>query len=316
MLNKERAPQIDKGLISCPERLERARVSLEGLSVGDSFGRFYEFGDLIGYISVTPEFIKSRTLASDSIWRWSDDTSMALSIFENLRLYGEVVQDELAKDFALRLDGNRGYGSSTWDILTAVQKGASWQEYSRQAFGYQGSFGNGAAMRVAPIGAYYADDLNKVVVEATKSAVITHSHPEGISGAIAVAIAVSIALQQKHLEKRPTRKEFIDLILPFVPEGVVKQGIVVARELNDVTAVQAALILGSGEKVSAQDTVPFVLWCAGEYIDNFEEAMWQTVSGLQDTDTTCAMVGAIVASYTGVKGIPVSWLQKREAIQN
>ncbi len=62
------------------------------------------------------------------------------------------------------------------------------------------------------------------------------------------------------------------------------------------------------------DTVPFCLWCAAQYLDNYEEAMWATVSALGDRDTTCAIVGGIVACYNGVEGIPPDWLAAREPL--
>ena len=74
------------------------------------------------------------------------------------------------------------------------------------------------------------------------------------------------------------------------------------------------LRLGNGSRVSAQDTVPFALWCAGEYLDNYEEALWLTVSGFGDMDTTCAIAGGIVALYTGVEGIPEVWRAAREPL--
>jgi ADP-ribosylglycohydrolase len=82
----------------------------------------------------------------------------------------------------------------------------------------------------------------------------------------------------------------------------------------DATVHEAAKALGSGFRVTAQDTVAFVLWCAGQRLDNYEEALWLTASGLGDIDTTCAMVGGIVASYTSIEGIPASWLAAREPL--
>ena len=73
-------------------------------------------------------------------------------------------------------------------------------------------------------------------------------------------------------------------------------------------------MLGSGDGATAQDTVPFVLWCAGECLDDYEEALWLTVSGLGDRDTTCAMVGGIVALSAGEGSIPVGWRQAREPL--
>jgi ADP-ribosylglycohydrolase len=43
--------------------------------------------------------------------------------------------------------------------------------------------------------------------------------------------------------------------------------------------------------------------------------MWSTVSGLGDRDTTCAIVGGIVALSAGRESIPEAWLKAREPIQ-
>ena len=67
-------------------------------------------------------------------------------------------------------------------------------------------------------------------------------------------------------------------------------------------------------RISAQDTVPFTLWCSGEQLDHYEEAFWLTLSGGGDADTTCAIVGGIVALSTGLDGIPAEWRARREAL--
>ena len=72
--------------------------------------------------------------------------------------------------------------------------------------------------------------------------------------------------------------------------------------------------IGNGSGISAQDTVPYVLWCACESLANYEESIWLTASGGGDVDTTCAMVGGIVATYSGVEGIPADWIQAREPL--
>lgn len=80
------------------------------------------------------------------------------------------------------------------------------------------------------------------------------------------------------------------------------------------TVEHAAAMLGNGYQITAQDTVPFVVWCAGEYLDDFESALWNTASALGDRDTTCAMVGGIVATYTGTERIPAEWIAHREPL--
>ena len=105
------------------------------------------------------------------------------------------------------------------------------------------------------------------------------------------------------------------MILPLIPESEVAAKVRQARNLqDDITINTAAAILGNGTKVSAQDTVPFALWCAAQHLDNYQEALWLTVSGLGDRDTTCAIAGGIVVLYSGVESIPDIWLSAREAL--
>lgn len=59
-------------------------------------------------------------------------------------------------------------------LLDSIRQG-HWRGEARSLFGGQGSFGNGSAMRVAPLGAYFADDLDMVVEQAERSAVTTHA---------------------------------------------------------------------------------------------------------------------------------------------
>jgi ADP-ribosylglycohydrolase len=289
------------------ERLARARVSLEGLSVGDAFGE--------QFFSQPSAIFERRILATP--WRYTDDTHMALSIMKILRDSGGIDLDTLADSFVQQYQREswRGYGPGMHRLLPQIRKGMPWHTAARDLFGGQGSFGNGAAMRVAPVGAFFADDLEAAVEQARHSAEVTHAHPEGIAGAIAVAVAAAWAFRLRDTSPTPTRQEFIDLILPLIPSGQVRDQVQRAGDLSsDVSVHEAAKKLGSGFRVTAQDTVPFVLWCAGQSLGNYEQALWLTASGLGDIDTTCAMVGGIVASYTGVEGIPAAWLAAREPL--
>jgi ADP-ribosylglycohydrolase len=291
------------------DRLNRARCSLEGLSVGDAFGeRFF------GSRTVAAGLIGSRTLPPPP-WPYTDDTNMALSIVSILRQHGEIDQDELALSFAGHFDPARGYGLGARRLLRRVRQGDPWKETAQGMFGGQGSFGNGAAMRVAPLGAYFADVLDVVVENARRSAEVTHTHPEGIAGAIAVAVAAALAWQLRAASPRPDRQAFIDRVLPFIPHSIVRQQVTHARDLDEnASLVVAVSALGNGSRISAQDTVPFVLWCAGERLDSYEDALWLTVSAGGDMDTTCAMVGGIVAAHTGIEGIPAQWIGNREPL--
>ncbi|HEY1011455.1 MAG TPA: ADP-ribosylglycohydrolase family protein, partial [Herpetosiphonaceae bacterium] len=86
-----------------------------------------------------------------------------------------------------------------------------------------------------------------------------------------------------------------------------------AQELAGAGAAEAAALLGNGGQVAAWDTVPFALWCAGGWLGRYEEAIWQALAGLGDTDTVGAIVGGIVA-LSGGAGIPAAWLAAREPL--
>jgi ADP-ribosylglycohydrolase len=104
-------------------------------------------------------------------------------------------------------------------------------------------------------------------------------------------------------------------VLDGVPDGEVRERLGHARGLPSSASVRLAVAaLGNDSKVSAQDTVPFALWCAAQRLDDFVEAMWPTVSGLGDRDRTCAIVGGIVAGFTGADGVPADWRAAREPL--
>lgn len=231
---------------------------------------------------------------------------MAGAVLATLAQAGGIDQDRLAAELAARYERSRGYGMAARALLVRLRRGADWRTEAAGVFGGSGSFGNGAAARAAPIGAYFADDLEAAAYHAARSALVTHAHPEAQAGAVAVALAAALTWQ--HRERPLGRAQLLDQVLALTPASAVRDGLLRARELPpDTSAEAAAAQLGSGSQVSCQDTVPFVLWCAAAPAESFEAAIWLTLSGLGDCDTTAAIVGGIVALRTGVDGIPAAW---------
>ena len=289
-------------------RLKRMRLSLDGLSVGDAFGQqFFYF----------PEFIAPRRLPADP-WTFTDDTVMALSVCEVIAKHGKIEQDELAREFARRYrdEPDRGYGGTAHGILRELSQGASWRDVAPWVFGGQGSMGNGGAMRVAPLGAWFAGDVERAAREAADSAAVTHAHPEGQAGAIAIAVAAAIAWSLRGEPAPVAGPKLLQEAYDWTPDGATREGIARAMGLPRTASIDLAVTtLGSGAELTAPDTVPFTLWCAARHCDDFAEAMWTTVFGLGDRDTTCAIVGGIVAlSAEAESGIPGEWLAAREPL--
>lgn len=295
--------------MSRAERLALVRLSLDGLSVGDAFGeRFFR----------SPPTVERRIadrLTPPAPWTWTDDTAMALSVAEVLADRDGIDPDALAAAFARRYASEpwRGYGGGAHQILAAIGHGVPHEVAAGAAFDGQGSFGNGGAMRVAPIGAYFADDLDAAVANAAASARPTHAHPEGVAGAIAIAVAAATAARMGRGELERSGDALFDAVLERCPAGATRDGIARARGFpltDDVRTVAGAV--GNGSMVSAPDTVPLCVWCAARHLDSYEEAMWTTVAALGDRDTTCAIVGGVVALSAG--SVPADWLAAREPL--
>jgi ADP-ribosylglycohydrolase len=192
------------------------------------------------------------------------------------------------------------------------QEGGDWRQLVAESWDGRGSWGNGAAMRVAPLGAYFAEDLERVAAEAALSAEVTHTHPEGVAGAVAVALATALAVARPDLLRADA---YLDEIAERTPPGLVRDGIGNAMTLLPLDDPRsAAASLGNGRYISAPDTVPFCLWVAAKHPEDFTAAFWATASVGGDIDTTCAIVGGILGARLGIEGIPAEWLERCEPL--
>ncbi len=293
------------------ERLARAITSLYGVSFGDAIGEM---------MNGRPEKAHARIM-EDALpsgpWFHTDDTEMAISIVEVLRLLGSANSDALARQFAWRFERqpDRGYGSGARRLLRSILDGAEWRVAAGNAFDGHGSLGNGSAMRVTPIGAFFADDLDRVAKEAHNSAIVTHMHPEGIAGAIAVAIAAAVAWRLRGKPAEQASVELFDEVHKHTPDGEVRRGIAHAFKIRHFEKAEgAARLLGNGSRITCPDTVPFTIWAAAKYLGRFREAIAETASAGGDIDTNCAIVGGIVALSAEFNSIPKDWINEMEPL--
>lgn len=245
-----------------------AAESLLGLSVGDALGARFEGSDF------DPNRLE-RILEPPGTAPWTDDTQMALSLVEVLVSSGTVDQDALAGAFGRRYEPWRGYGSGMHRLLPQLHEGKNWRELKDQLFP-GGSYGNGSAMRVAPLGAYL------------------HDRPIDAPDAT---------------ELFPAARAPLDLSLR------VTRGIDAASRLSpDADLSEAVARLGNGAKVTCFDTVPLALWIAFRHLDDFESAIRHAVAAGGDTDTLAAIVGGIVAARVGAEAIPARWREAVETL--
>ncbi|WP_330287377.1 ADP-ribosylglycohydrolase family protein [Streptomyces sp. NBC_00576] len=285
------------------ERLERALASLRGLAVGDALGSQF-------FVPVNHPLLKLRELPSGP-WQWTDDTEMACSVVAVLAAHHRIDQDALARSFAQHHDFDRGYGPAVNRLLRLVREGGDWRELASALFKGQGSWGNGAAMRIAPLGAWYAGDPEQATHQAEISAYPTHQHREAVVGAMAVAAAAALVAAPGG---PPGPGALLDGVISLVPRSAVSAGLRRARDMLDYAdAGTVAAVLGCGRRTSAHDTVPFALWSAARALGDYEEAFWATAQVGGDVDTNCAIVGGVLAA--GKAGAPPSaWLERTETL--
>src|SRR3954451_18178857 len=157
-------------------RLALALESLAGLSVGDALG--------------AQHFVAPVDLADPppAPWPWTDDTEEACCLVAALA-EGDFDRDAFAELLGRHHDPYRGYGPGAVLLLREIREGLPWPIAAAAAFDGQGSAGNGAAMRAAPLGAWHADSLARAALQGARAAEVTHAHAEGIAGGVAVTVA-------------------------------------------------------------------------------------------------------------------------------
>jgi ADP-ribosylglycohydrolase len=280
-----------------------ALESLAGLSVGDALGAQYFVPG-----NKPADLLDAR--APDPPWEWTDDTEQACCLVATLA-EGDFDRDAFAALLADRFEPYRGYGPGAVVMLREIREGLPWPIAAAAAFNGQGSCGNGAAMRAAPLGAWHADSLAHAATQGVRAAEVTHAHPEGIAGGVAVSVAAAYAAAARLNGHRPDPGRLLLAAAAHTAPSVVRDGLTTSVRGG---VAEAAERLGNGGQATAQDTVPFALWVADRYLDDFPAAVAACVVAGGDVDTTAAIAGGVVAAYTGLDGIPGEWLAHREPL--
>ena len=245
------------------------------------------------------------------VGRYTDDTHMTIAVAEWLLDSPQLDGGDLMDRFAQGYHPGRRYGSGAAQVLQAyAERGGDWRDYATLMFP-EGSFGNGAAMRVAPIGCLYAHDPARLIQAARISARTTHAHRLARQGAVLQAAAVATALQQTPAEafltqmqrwlSRLIREEWIDEYLQALK--TVEQAL---RE--DWPEARAGEVLGNG--VAALESVPLALYCFLRHPDSFENVLRSAIYMGGDADTVAAMAGSISGARLGVQALPRRWLAR------
>ncbi|MGE3320393.1 MAG: ADP-ribosylglycohydrolase family protein [Candidatus Berkiella sp.] len=229
--------------------------------------------------------------------QYSDDTQMSLMVAESLINNNGFNPDDLAARYVDWIVSGRarGYGKTTLMAIENLQSGKHWSES-----GIAGSYGNGTAMRAAPFGVYFRNDLRSLINIVKIDSAITHASEEAEAGALAIALTAAYAVNND-LDK------LLDKLHEQLPYSKVKSIIYSLDSLINseyITPSQALRVLGT--KANVIETVPSALYCFLKF-DNYQDAVLAAIKAGGDTDTTAAIVGALFGAKDGIKAIDKSF---------
>ncbi len=232
-----------------------------GAVIGDIVGSRYEFANI--YKKDFPLF--------SSYNHFTDDTVCTMAVAEALLRFGGVGDDifqrelvRLLREYVKRYP-HGGYG------------GMFKRWAADESMGAYNSFGNGSAMRVSPV-SWYAKSLEEAEYFAKLTAEVTHNHPEGVKGAVAVAGAGFLARKGK------TKEEI---------KAYLKQYYIFDISCDEWRAKRLPF------NETCQGTVPIAMECFLES-ENFEDTVRIAVSMGGDSDTIAAMAGGVAGAFYGV----------------
>ncbi|MEM2780953.1 MAG: ADP-ribosylglycohydrolase family protein [Candidatus Bathyarchaeia archaeon] len=245
--------------------------------------------------------------------RWTDDTHMMIGVAESLIANKGFNGEHMAQTFIrnYELEPWRGYASGPPLVFKWIKAGVPWNEAAKKLFGGTGSYGNGAAMRVAPVGLLYYDDFEKLRIVAYAQSIITHAHELGVEGAVLQAFAVALALKEDPSGGLDVNT-FIERLMNLTTNPVYRGKLEAALSLLNKKPDKHEVIEKLGNSVEAHNSVPTAIYCFLQNHTSFEGAVASAVSLGGDRDTIAAMTGAISGAYHGVKAIPERWLNKLE----
>ncbi len=293
-------------------RLERLTGGALGCMCGDALGMPVE-GWTATAIRKTHGVLDRMIAGRLPAGSYTDDSQMMIAILESLaECGGRFDPADLARRFARKFQPWRGYGGRIAGVMERISAGAKWDQAGTD------SFGNGGAMRVGVLGAWLAHDPDTLLRAALDQCLITHSHPRGLAGTAAQALAVGRACRLADNGLVVDQQDFIDYLVKKTSPidahmaGRLKamptlQGLEFDQAVNALTEEYAC-------DVTAAEAVPpaigSFIWASGGH--SAKEAIILAVNLGGDTDTIGAMAGVLAGVYWGKQSLPQNWTQTLE----
>ncbi|XP_071574162.1 ADP-ribosylhydrolase ARH3 isoform X1 [Temnothorax nylanderi] len=312
------------------------RGTMLGVLVGDCLGSPYEG---LTTISRHRKVLLQRRL--NKLWNtkfrepvmvYTDDSAMTRSLAESLIEKQDLDIVDVAKRFAksYHKEPDRGYGAGTATVLKEWKRHVEETNIkipAKNLFDGLGSYGNGGAMRIAPVALFSYNNYDKLLYYVKEATEITHAHKLGIDGAILQAITIQQSLCLDPSEELNVTNFVGDLINKMDKiEGAseYKERLNIVKNLlseDGDEPNEQRVIEQLGVKVRALESVPTAIFCflkAQKRIkrirtDNpLRRGIQYAISLGGDTDTIASMTGAIAGAFYGYEKFSVLLLSHCE----
>lgn len=285
--------------------LDKAIGSLSGLAIGDSFGDAARGADNQRDYGITTDFNKGAS--------WStDDTEFALMTAKLLIEHeGDFTSDDVVnmwfKYVATEDELKRG-GVSEVEACNNLRRGLRPPQSGMYNAYYMS---DGAAMRSGPIGIVCAGDPERAAELAYRDACVSH-YREGIWGAQAVAVAVSLAMVDADME------EIMEAIFKLTPQDswfceTLNRALNIVKEADGNIADAWMPLhneLFSTHRSTVAEALPEVFGCLMLENKSFKSGLILAGNFGRDADTIGAIAGAVLGAKYGAKNIPDKWKEK------
>jgi len=276
---------------------DRFAGCLLGLALADALGAKHEGGVIGGLLwSVL-------SLRQPGVLRWTDDTLMTIGTAESLLACGDLDEDHLARTWADDVTWTRGYGAGALGMLRRVARGEDWRT-ARHVLFPDGSYGNGAAMRAAPLALFFGRDADRMTDAAQRASAITHAHPLGMEGGLLIAHATAQALEQD---------VDVDALLATCEQEEFRSRLLRVPELLEKEPTKQEVVRTLGNSIVAHKSAVTAVYAYLRYREkSFEELVAFVVSLGGDTDTIGAMAGGLYGAHHGESALPAALLERLE----
>jgi poly(ADP-ribose) glycohydrolase ARH3 len=280
--------------------------SLLGAALGDAIGASWEGHQIAGRREI--ELIAKIPCCL----RYTDDTHMTIGIAESLvecrGFDGKHMTERFIENYFK--EPWRGYGPGPPRVFGLIKNGMAWGEAAGHIYP-GGSFGNGAAMRVAPVGLFFWNQSARLREVAYLQSRITHSHVLGMEGAALQAMAVALAVAANP-DTPLGSQSFLSNLMNFATEDVYRAKIAKSSSIMDRSDDRQEVVRELGHGIEAFNSVPTSIFAFLTHSQDFSSTIIYAVSLGGDTDTIASMAGAISGAYLGVDAIPPQWRAQLE----